>query len=182
MLDRLIDLLISLWDALIPWDVVDEYERGVVLRLGKFHAELGPGFHWVYPFGIDRVLKDWAVTRTSKLPPQSLTTKDGYSIVIGVVTVYRVSSMRKFQTRVEGADQAIADSTLGVVSDVVHTLSWDELRRAKGLTDRIRESVAERALKFGIKIEDVLVSDLVLAPSHRRWLSLISQGQEVVDG
>jgi len=178
MLDRAIDLLLAVWEGLLPWEVVSEYERGVVLRLGHYQRDLGPGFHWKFPFGVDVVLKGWNVTRTCRLPPQSLTTKDGYAVVIGTVVVFRVSSMRKFQTRVEGAEQAIADSTLGVVSRIVLACDWRDLQRSE-LSDRIRESVAERALKFGIKVEDILISDLVLAPSHRRWLTLI--GTEEVD-
>lgn len=49
MFDKVFELLRSIWEHLIPFVLLREYHRGVVLRAGVWHRDLGPGFHWVFP-------------------------------------------------------------------------------------------------------------------------------------
>ena len=84
------DLLVAWYEWLIPFTVIDAYEEAVVLRLGKYHRNLDPGFHWLIPFGIERALSDEVVTRVVNLSSQSLTTQDGVPVVVGgAVTMSR---------------------------------------------------------------------------------------------
>ena len=59
------------------WTIVDQYERGVVLRLGKYLRTIEPGFHWLLPLGIDRAILHEVILTTRQLDEQSLTTYDG---------------------------------------------------------------------------------------------------------
>ena len=61
MFDRLFDFISGIIDLFVFWVIVDEYERGVVKTLGKRRRSkpvLAPGFHFVWPLGIDEVLVD----------------------------------------------------------------------------------------------------------------------------
>ena len=64
MFDRLIDTLLGAIHLFQFWVVVAAYERGVVLRLGILHREIGPGLHWLIPLGFDRVWCEHTVPRT----------------------------------------------------------------------------------------------------------------------
>lgn len=55
-LNRILDTILGALDLFRFWIVLDEYEAGVMLRFGRFHHELGPGWHWRWPMHVD-VLK-----------------------------------------------------------------------------------------------------------------------------
>ena len=46
MLDRLFDLLVLIWEAIVPYKIINQYDRGVRLRFGKFKEVLEPKLHW----------------------------------------------------------------------------------------------------------------------------------------
>lgn len=171
MFDRLLEYLVELWEHLNPLFVIYEYESGILLRGGKYSRELVTGIGFKIPV-LDVVLKDWRTIRTSNLAPQSLTTKDGVCIVISVVIVYLVKDMKRFLLAVDGAEQAIEDCTYGVVSTVVLNTQWNELGHI-ALLDDMKKEISKRATKFGIRVTDVLLSDLTKARSLRLWHSTL---------
>lgn len=180
MLDKFFELLGSIWAWLIPFIVIFDFEAAIKLRLGRYSSDLSPGFHWIVPFGVDVILRGYNVTQTSNLEPQSLTTKDGKSVIISVVLVYRVRNMKRFHLEVEGPEQALSDCVYGEVSRAVLATTWKDLVDPVTLT-ALKVSVSTRALKFGIKVEDLLISDLVLARSIRLWHSYpTGHGEEVI--
>ena len=77
MFDRLIDILLAVFSSLIPWKVVQPYEKAVLVRLGQFVRVLEPGFHWVIPLHIDHVYNDAVTPRTELLTGLATDTKDG---------------------------------------------------------------------------------------------------------
>jgi regulator of protease activity HflC (stomatin/prohibitin superfamily) len=166
MLDRLIDLLLQWVDWLVPFTVVDHFERGVVLRLGIKRRELDPGFHWVLPFGIERVIADNVVPRTFNLGAQSLTTKDGAQIVVGVILTARIHDIVKAMLEVENVDMAVQDSCYAEIARVVHEHTWDELQ-AESINDELLKACRRRAFTYGVEIMRTQVSDLARCKSLR---------------
>ena len=71
MIERLIDIIVGVWDELVPVVVVDAYEAGVILRLGKYHKDLKPGLNFKVPF-IDSPIGTVVVTTTLHLDPQTI--------------------------------------------------------------------------------------------------------------
>lgn len=166
MLDRLIDLLLQWVDWFVPFAVVDAFERAVVLRLGVFRRELAPGFHWVMPFGIDRVIADNVVPRTLNLAAQSLTTSDGSQIVIGVIVTARIHDIQKALLEVETVDEALQDSCYAEIARVVHEHTWEELQ-ADSINDALLKACRKRAFTYGVEILRAQVSDLARCKSLR---------------
>lgn len=95
MLDRLLEFLLQGLQLFQPFVVLRAYERGVVLRLGRFHREIGQGFHWLIPLRVEEVQATNIVLETMNVGPQSLTTADGVSIVISVVVSFRIENVRR---------------------------------------------------------------------------------------
>lgn len=166
MLDRLIDLLTQCIGWFVPFCVVDEFERGIVLRFGKFHRELDPGFHWIIPFEVERVIADNVVPRTMNLGAQSLTTKDGAQIVLGVILTARIHDIRKSLLDVEHVDAAVQDSCYAEVARVVHEHTWDEMQ-AESINDELLKSCRKRAFGYGVEIMRAQFSDLARCKSLR---------------
>lgn len=168
MIDKLIDFLIGIIDLFRFWQIVDEYERGIVLRLGRFHREIGPGLHWQIPFGVDRPLVDNVVPRTINLGEQSLTTSDGKGVVISGVVTARIHSIKKSILEVESVDQALMDACGGEISSVVSAATWDELHTG-ALAEKLTDVCRKRGWRWGIEIIQVQLTDLTLARSIRLW-------------
>jgi regulator of protease activity HflC (stomatin/prohibitin superfamily) len=161
-MDRLIDVLIQCVNFFIPWAVLNEYERGVLLRFGHFKRELGPGFHWCIPFAIDHVMVDNVVTRTHTLPPQTLTTKDGRTVSVTAVITANIGNVRKALLEVENMDHALLDACSGAVGQHVAATDWDDLRKHDAnetLTKACRQNTARR---YGVEIERVQLADLAV--------------------
>jgi len=168
MLDRLIDLLIASLQAFQFWVVIDDFERGVVLRLGRFQRELQTGLYWLVPFYVDQVLVDNVVPRTKNLGAQSLTTKDGKQVVVAAIVTARINDVRKALLEVEGVDEALVDSCYAEVGRVVREKSLDMLQH-DDLTDELTAACRKRARRYGVEIMQVQLSDIALCRSLRLW-------------
>lgn len=166
MFDSLIDLIVQSLRMFMPWSVVPQYADGVILRLGKFNRRARKGFQWMWPFHIEECLQIGTVTDTMKLLAQSLTTKDGKSVVISVIVTFTIFDVEKFLLEVEGTDQVIEDSTTGVVSKFITSYTWDELC-ALDLAAELTKRVRRQAKRFGVHVEKISLRDLALSRSIR---------------
>ncbi|WP_321471168.1 SPFH domain-containing protein [uncultured Paludibaculum sp.] len=166
MFDRLVQLIVDSLKLFMFWTVVPSYAGGVILRLGTFHRLATPGFHWVWPFSIETTLLTNVVPETMNVGPQSLTTKDGVSIVIATVVTFGVSDPKVFLLEIEGGNQVVDDSTYGVVSELVLSKTWDELRHTD-VANELTKAVRRQAKRYGVDVRSVAVSDLTRSRSLR---------------
>jgi regulator of protease activity HflC (stomatin/prohibitin superfamily) len=168
MLDRLIDVLFQFLEAFRIIYVVDEYERGVVLRLGRFHRELDPGWHWVVPFYVERVIVDNVVPRTMNMGSLNLTTSDGNQVGIGVIITARIHNIQKALLGVEGVDDAMRDVCYAEIATVVHTHTWADLQK-EDINEKLLKACRPRAFTYGIEIIRAQISDLAKGKSLFLW-------------
>lgn len=166
MIDRLIDLLATSAKLFWPIAVVDEFEGGLVLRLGKFARDLGPGWHWVWPFAIDRVLTCWTCIQTVDLEPQSLTTADGQAVVVRATVVYQIDDPRTHLLKVASAGGVIEDAATGSVSDYIMGRTWEQLQ-AKDLAHELGKDIRRKARVFGVSVHQVYLKDFQRCRSIR---------------
>lgn len=158
MFDRLWELLAQCWDLIVPFEVIDHYERGVVLRLGKPHRDLEPGFHWVFPF-VEHVVSDIVKPTTQAFLSQTLTTKDGKTVVVSAIVTRSISDVRASLLECESVDSVVRDSTLGVVARQVRQHTWEELH-TEDFNSKMLKEIRLRASEFGIKIHRVQLGDI----------------------
>lgn len=159
MFDRLLDLLRSCWEWFVPFVILHEYERGVVLRFGRYHREIGPGFHWTWPAGAEQALSENVVTNTCMLPAQPLTSKDGAQVCAQALLTYKIVDVRKLLLEVEGKDQALRDTAAGVLSLEVSRHTWDEIRSEEFLA-RVHKAIRKRGFRYGIEVDEVQLPGL----------------------
>lgn len=162
IIDRLFEFIVSIARFFIFWVVIDAYERAVLLRLGTYRRNLEPGLHFVIPFSVDQVLVDNVVTRTTDLPPQSLTTKDNKTVSTRIVVTSNIRDIKKSLLEVEGMDDALVDSCAAAVTEYITSMSWEEIRcnvSVEALTKMCRKN----AWRYGIEIERVQLADLAIS-------------------
>ena len=166
MFERLFEFIEQFVDILTPFIVIDEYEEGVVLTFGKFRERiLEPGFHWKWPL-IDKVLFDNVVSSTRNLTNQTLTTKDGKSIVLGAMIRWRIRDIVKATIRTEDVDGVLDDVTYGVLAKAVRCTNWESINDGTFVDEVFREARA-RAFRFGIEIEELQLTDLAITRVFR---------------
>ena len=166
MFDRIIDLLLQWVGWFVPFVVIDQFERAVVLRFGHYHRKLEPGFHWIIPLEVEKVLADNVVPRTANLTTQSLVTKDGKLVVLGAVVTARIEDIVAATLEVEGVDDALQDSCYGAIGTLVAASTWEEVCREE-FAHELTKACRKPARKFGIDIMRVQLSDLTLAKTLR---------------
>jgi regulator of protease activity HflC (stomatin/prohibitin superfamily) len=165
MFERLLDLLVSLWDRAAPGEIVDVYAGGGVLRMGKYHRTLEPGYHWKWPF-IERVVEVLTCETTQRVPPQSLTTKDGVSIVAACIVRFQISDVEKYVSLIWDQQDVLLDVTAGAVRKATCEMNWAELLVSPP-EDTVVKLVRAAVNKYGFKIHNVTFSDLAKAHSIR---------------
>lgn len=165
MLDRLLDLLAGWVEALMPWTIVYAYERGVLLRFGRFKRVLEPGWRWLIPV-VDHVLTCTVVPNTMRLMDQNLTSSDGHDMAVAGIITFTVTDPRKFLLEVEGGGEAIADTTYGAVSEWVSSQSRDNIRDPANWT-KLESRVRRQAKEYGIEVLRFRFADLTRAKAIR---------------
>lgn len=158
MFDRLVELIKSFGRAFIFWYVVDPYEAGIILRLGKFHRMSKEGFNWTWPLYLERVLTANVATHTLTVGPQSLKTKDGKSLVITTVITCTVKDVKKFILEINGGVTALDDAAPGAVSDLIMANTLEDLEKMR-LQTRLTNAIRELAEPWGIAVRRVQIVD-----------------------
>jgi regulator of protease activity HflC (stomatin/prohibitin superfamily) len=166
MFDKLVDLLIQFLGLFRFWTIIKDWEMGIMLRLGRFHRMADPGFHWRWPFNIEECYYAPVNMMTRIVGPQSLTTKDGVSLIISVVITEQIEDVKKFLVTANHGRSIVEDCTYGAVATVVHDKTWRELEEMD-LARTLEITVRRQAKKYGVDIVQLQLVDFTRSKSFR---------------
>lgn len=166
MLESLLNFIVTIWEWFIPFRVVNHWEKGVILRFGRFKREAEPGFHWLIPFNVDKLMTAPSVVQTHRLNKQSITTKDGKQIVVSAVVKFTVTDIRAFLLDVFQSGDAIEDVSMGGLRKIIASKTWDECQH-DDLEEELKKAVKLEVKKFGIEVQKVTLPDLACIRSLR---------------
>ena len=151
--------------------ILKEYERGVVLRLGRFHMTKGPGLRFIIPW-IDRMTKIPIRIVTMDVPSQEVITKDNVSVKVNAVVYFRVMDPEKAFLEVEEyleATRQIAQTTL---RSILGQAELDELLAAREeLVTRLQSVVDRLTDPWGIKVTAVEIKHVELTEELKRAMA-----------
>lgn len=151
--------------------VLNEYERGVIFRLGRLIDTKGPGLILVFT-GIDNMVRVSLRTIAHDVPPQDIITKDNVSVKVNAVIYYRVMDPRKAVVEVENymfATSQLAQTTLRSILGEVeldHLLSDRE-----SLNMKLQDVLDTATDPWGIKISMVEIKHVDLPPEMQRVMA-----------
>jgi len=151
--------------------VMKEYERAVVLRLGRLVAYRGPGIIYVIP-GIERMLRIDMRTITMDVPSQDVITRDNVSVKVNAVLYFRVVDPSKAVVEVENylyATSQLAQTTLRSVcgqAELDHLLSERER-----INHQVQEILDVQTDPWGIKVVSVEVKHIDLPQEMQRAMA-----------
>lgn len=168
----LVLLLIVIIAVIIPGvRIINQYERGVVLRLGKFSRILNPGFRVILPY-IDKMIKVDVRTTPMDIPKQEVITRDNVTVNVDAVVYARVIDAQK--AVLETTNYAYATSTFAqtALRDVTGNFDLDEiLSKRDEISAQIREIVDAQTDKWGIDIESVKLQNIELPSDMKRAMA-----------
>lgn len=154
MFDKIFDILAAIGHALLPWVVLQPFEAGVLTRLGTFKRVLGPGFHWVWPVGIDKVWDHSTTPSTHHISGLCTTTKDGKAIGFDAVITYQIVDIEKAVLKVTGVEHAVIDACQGIIGAALSEATWEEILHG-AVVEELTKLCNRRAKKWGVEIMSV---------------------------
>ena len=157
--------------------ILPEYERGVILRLGRLLGTKGPGFFLIIPF-VDNMRKADLRVITMDVPPQEVITKDNVTVRVNAVVFFRVvdpeSALLKVMDYVRATSQ-IAQTTL---RNVLGQAELDELlTQREKLNQSLQQIIDEHTDPWGIKVSAVEIKDVELAEQMKRMMAAQAEAE-----
>lgn len=151
--------------------VVNQYERGIVLRLGKFHRTMNPGLRIIIPY-IDHMMKVDVRTTPMDIPKQEVITKDNVTVNVDAVVYYRVLDPKKAVLETTNYSYATSTFAQTALRDITGNFELDEiLSKRDEISSQIKEIVDKQTDKWGIDIENVKLQNIELPSDMKRAMA-----------
>ncbi|MEK7614835.1 MAG: slipin family protein [Patescibacteria group bacterium] len=164
-------IFIIVFLVLISIRQVNQYQRGVKFRFGRYVNIKGPGWRLVFPV-IEQMQKVDIRVKAESVPDQEAITKDNISAKISAVIYYKITDVSKAIIEVENYQYAVSQLAQTTMRNVIGEMDLDQLlsQREKAST-RIREIVGSMTLAWGVHIENVELKDITLPEEMKRTMA-----------
>jgi regulator of protease activity HflC (stomatin/prohibitin superfamily) len=157
--------------------IVQEYERGVIFRLGRLVGARGPGLFFILPF-VERMMKVDLRVVTMDVPRQDVITKDNVTVKVDAVVYFRVLDPEMAVVKVMDyvrATSLVAQTTL---RSVLGQSEMDELLSKRDeLNQRLQHIIDEATEPWGVKVTIVEVRDVALPADMINAMSRQAQAE-----
>jgi regulator of protease activity HflC (stomatin/prohibitin superfamily) len=152
--------------------ILNEYERGVVFRLGKLLDQpKGPGIVLVFA-PIDRMVRVSLRTIVMDVPPQDVITRDNVSVKVNAVVYFRVMDPRRAIVEVESYHYATSQLAQTTLRSVLGEVELDDLlSQREKLNHDLQHILDQRTDPWGIKVSAVEVKHVDLPPDMQRAMA-----------
>jgi regulator of protease activity HflC (stomatin/prohibitin superfamily) len=153
-------------------NILNEYERGVIFRLGRVLKEpKGPGFVFVF-WPIDRMVKMSLRTVVHDIPPQDIITRDNVSVKVNAVVYFRVMGPVKAVVEVENYVYATSQLAQTTLRSVLGEVELDDLlTKREELNVRLQSIIDDSSDPWGVKVSMVEVKHVDLPPDMQRAMA-----------
>lgn len=150
---------------------VKQYERGVVLTMGKFTGIRNPGWSIIVPI-FQRMMKVDLRVKAVDVPDQKVITRDNVSASINAVIYYKVKDAAKAVLEVENFFFAVSQLAQTTMRNIVGSAELDEILAERDkLSQRIQEIIDRETDQWGIAVENVELKDFFLPEDMERTIA-----------
>jgi regulator of protease activity HflC (stomatin/prohibitin superfamily) len=158
---------------LLPFSirVVNEYERGVIFRLGRLIGAKGPGLFILLPF-VDRMVKVDLRTITLDVPAQEAITRDNVTVKVNAVVYFRVVEPTAAVVRIMDHIRATSQISQTTLRSVLGQSELDELLgQREQINQQLQRIIDEQTEPWGVKVTAVEIKDVELPASMQRAMA-----------
>ena len=168
----LIAIAVAAFYLLSSIKILNEYERGVVFRLGKLLPQpKGPGVVLVFA-PIDRMVRVSLRTIVLDVPPQDVITRDNVSVKVNAVVYFRVMDPSRAIVEVESYHYATSQLSQTTLRSVLGRVELDDLLAQRDkLNQDLQQILDEHTDPWGIKVSAVEVKHVDLPPDMQRAMA-----------
>jgi regulator of protease activity HflC (stomatin/prohibitin superfamily) len=164
-------LLVIIGVVVSAFRIVDEYERGVIFRLGRVQGAKGPGWFFIIPV-IDRMVKVNLQTVTMNVPAQDVITRDNVTVRVDAVIYFNVVEPVKATVNIQNYLFGTSQVSQTTLRSVCGRADLDELlSERERLNTQIQEIVDDVTEPWGVKVTLVEIKDVVLPAEIQRAMA-----------
>jgi regulator of protease activity HflC (stomatin/prohibitin superfamily) len=151
--------------------IAQEYQRGVVFRLGRFSSVKGPGLYWIIPL-IDRQTRVDIRTSTVAVEQQETITKDSVTIKVNAVLWYKIVDPAKAIIAVASYNDAVYQVALTSLRNIIGQHALDAvLKERDAINGALATIVNEATSAWGIRVEMVEMKDVEIPVTMQRAMA-----------
>ncbi len=151
--------------------IINQYEKGVRFRFGRFVGILEPGIRWIVPV-IEWIQKVDLRVLAIDIPSQEVMTKDNVPVRVNGVVFFKVSEADKAVLEVENYKFAVAQLSQAALRDIIGKNELDVvLAKREELGKEIKDYVDKETDQWGIEVTDVKIKDIELPENMKRAMA-----------
>jgi regulator of protease activity HflC (stomatin/prohibitin superfamily) len=155
----LLFVIIIVWPAV---KVVKQWERGIVLRFGRYVSNRSPGINLIIPY-IERMIKVDTRVETMVVEPQEVITMDNVTVQVDAVLYFQVVNPEDAVMKVMNYEQATTQISLTTLRSVLGQSELDELLSHRDrINERLQQIIDEHTEPWGVQVTAVEVKDVIL--------------------
>jgi regulator of protease activity HflC (stomatin/prohibitin superfamily) len=159
--------------ALSGLRIAQEYERGVVFRLGRYQGLRGPGLYWIIPLSIERAVTVDIRTRTVSAEQQETITRDSVTIKVNAVLWYRIIDASRSVISVADAPAAVYQLALTGLRNIIGQHDLDEvLQERNKINALLRESIVNSTAEWGLEVQRFEMKDVELPEAMQQVMAM----------
>jgi len=164
-------VVLFLVTSLKSFGINQEYQRGVLFRLGRLGPMKGPGWYWLIPF-VDRVVRVDQRIITYQLETQETITRDGVAVRVNAVLWFRAESPMQVVTAVENWVAATVQAAETALRDAIGQSDLDHMLKDRAsINQRLQALLREASLKWGVEIDSVEIKDVDIPEQMQRAIA-----------
>jgi regulator of protease activity HflC (stomatin/prohibitin superfamily) len=157
--------------------IVQEYERGVIFRLGRLTGAKGPGLFVIIPI-VDRMVKVDLRVVTLDVSPQDVITKDNVTVKVTAVVYFRVLDAQNSVVKVLDHVRATSQVAQTTLRNVLGQVELDELLASREKLNAMLQKIIDEATEpWGVKVSIVNIKDVELPETMRRSMAAQAEAE-----
>jgi len=159
--------------------ILNEYERGVIFRLGRIIDTKGPGLIFLIPV-IDRMMKVSLRTITMDVPPQDVITKDNVSVKVSAVIYFRVMDPNRAIVEVENYMYATSQLAQTTLRSVLGQAELDEMLAERDrINNQLQDILDKQTDPWGVKVSHVELKHIDLPQDMQRAIARQAEAERI---
>lgn len=151
--------------------IVDQYDRGIILRLGSYNRTLGPGLNWIAVI-FERMIKVDVRITTVDIPQQEVITRDNVPVGINAVVYFQVERAEDAVLKIQNYSYAVAQYAQAALRDVIGGVELDTLlTERQQIAEEIKKIVDTETDGWGINVTAIKIQDIELPADMKRAMA-----------
>jgi hypothetical protein len=163
MFSSLLDLFKQFTDLFVWWTVIQPWEQGIRVRLGKHRTRLTPGLHVKIPH-LDLIYRQTTRRRYTQFGPNTVTTRDGHTITIAGAVGYSIKDLDKLYNGLQHPEDSLHAMVSGRVSEYITTHDLADCT-PEMIVSRVRPHLG--LTKFGLRNEHFVLNTYARVKTYR---------------